>query len=83
MIDQARIEAAIQDACLDVFDGGPPGPMLYKRLRRGIEARLRRFVRGRFTIEVGEGSLPEEVAVAVTVQTQRRVEQVSVQMTAL
>lgn len=83
MTDLARIEAELQDACINAIDGSSPGPMLYKRVRRIVEARLRRVVRGRFTVEVGPGAVPEEVSVTVLVQTPRRVERVSVNVDAM
>ncbi|GEM_PF-2581145 len=59
----------LEIALADALDGLPPGPMLYKRLRRIVESRLQnRLGRGTFRdvdraqVVIGEGA-PGEVIV--------------------
>ncbi len=80
----SQIEEIVQGVVLDSLDGSPAGSMLYARLRRIIEARLRRASGGPWrhvqgwTIDVGPGSDASEVSVVIRVQVGRRVEAVRV-----
>jgi hypothetical protein len=77
--DLGLVRAALEEACRDCIDGSPPGPMLYRRIRRVAEARLRRLggrgITG-WTIEVSAGATPDEVLVDLRIQTPQRVESV-------
>ena len=78
-IDELKVELEL--ACADALQGDPSGPRLYARLRRVIEARLRRLPRVRYGIAVGPGATPDEVLVEVELHTPRRVERIRLDVT--
>ena len=60
--DLAELQDDLEIALADAIDGLPPGPRLYKRLRRIVESRLQgRVGRGswrgidRIEVQIGEG----------------------------
>jgi hypothetical protein len=71
--DLAELESVLEIALADALDGLPPGPMLYKRLRRIVEARLQtRLGRGalknvdRAEIRIGPGPVEGTINVELS-----------------
>ncbi len=73
-----ELEAELELACMDALQGDPVGPRLYGRLRRVVEARLRRMPGVRWSIAVGPGETPDEVVVQVDLRTQKKAERIRV-----
>ena len=72
----AELESVLEVALADALGDLPPGPMLYKRLRRVVEARLQtRLGRGAFKsvdkaqVLIGEG--PVEGTITVELRLHR------------
>ena len=72
----ADLEIELELACMDALCGDPSGPRLYARLRRVVEARLRRLHGVDWSIAVGPGGSEDEVLVQVELRTPRKVERI-------
>lgn len=72
----AGLKTELELACMDALGGDPAGPRLYARLRRVVEARLRRLHGVGWSIAVGPGATSDEVLVQVDLRTARRVERI-------
>ena len=77
----AELEVELELACLDALGGDPTGPRLYARLRRVVEARLRRLQGVDWSITVGPGATEDEVLVRVDLRTPRRTERIRLGIT--
>ncbi len=77
----------LQMACVDSLDGLPPGDLLYRRLRRVVEARLRtkmghgafRDVHG-FNVNVGPSACGEGIEIGLSLRRVRTVQDVKVRV---